>query len=228
MQNWPCLLRVSMPVLKESFYLIQADSRVMIETGCCSCGFLPAPLKKKAIWWMEALFLIKLTCGGQVWHCKHPKMLLWHHRHPAVALRVHIAFLLLFRPRENPDVAPDCGLECLTASKASKVCPPYPLAWETEFLLGGQSLFPSQACQLWLLALLRCQLLPYTKPHMQASKRWPAPQFGGSIHKTFDGATAGLGSWCCSWTAWRISGRTWRGQTCFSGHTSEKYFDQTR
>lgn len=176
------------------------------------------------------------TCGGQArhaqklhWLCEHPKMHLWHHRHPAVARMVPMGFLLLLfccsALKKNPDVAPDRGPECPTASKASKACPPSPLARGNLISPWRWSSFPSQSSQLWLLAWLGCQLLPYIKLHMQASKQWPAPELGGSIYKAFDWTTPGTGFSCCSW----VSGRTRRGQTCCSSeHTSEEYFDRTR
>lgn len=68
------------------------------------------------------------------WKCKHPEMDLRQHRHPAVAPMVHTAFVLLFCPRENPDVAHDCGQEFPKATKARKACHLSPLAWESKIL----------------------------------------------------------------------------------------------
>ena len=151
-----------MCVLKDSSppYL-QADSRVLIETGCYRQGFLWL-LTEVTIWWIQALYIgiclfilfFYTGYGRQAplmlhWHCKYPEVHFGRHRDPAAAQRGHIVFLLLCCPRENPDVAPDCRPECPTApSKTCNACPPSPLAWETEFLLWA-SLHSPANCGTW-------------------------------------------------------------------------------
>lgn len=113
-------------VFKESSYLLQADRRGMIRRYAAGMGFFLLLKERSHLVDPSPLFFTKKACGGKAFHAqtlhwqwKHQEMHLWHHRHPAAALRVHIAILLLCCPRKNLDVAPDCGSECPTGSKAS-------------------------------------------------------------------------------------------------------------